>query len=186
MIGSRLAAPSTFGVRRPAANAPQRSGAAAEPDRESPTGWEPIVLRSTRKKTEQAEAKPVDRRGRLQRLKARLVDAPPAEAEVQVEAPEIPLTPPAPRSIPLPISTTPSPSSPTAPGARSLEDTIRAAVPTAERLVSRHSETQVEQPAAQRVQKPAEMPVEPVEELVSPVQPVEPVVEPVEQLVRPY
>ncbi len=90
MIGSRLAAPSTFGVRRPAANAPQRSGAAAEPDRESPTGWEPIVLRSTRKKTEQAEAKPVDRRGRLQRLKARLVDAPPAEAEVQVESPEIP------------------------------------------------------------------------------------------------
>ena len=171
MIGSRIAPPSTFGVRKSAANAPQQTGAGNELDREPPQGWEPIVMRSIRKKTEQAEAKqvpkPVDTRSRLQRLKARLVD--PVEPEVEVEVPQVLLTPPVPRSIPLPVATpkpslptrTPTPDAPTAPAARSLEETIRAAVPTVERQVAKHAEPRVEeQPVELLVEEPVEQPVE--------------------------
>ena len=167
MIGSRIAPPSTFGVRKSAANAPQQTGAGNELDREPPQGWEPIVMRSIRKKTEQAEAKqvpkPVDTRSRLQRLKARLVD--PAEPEVEVEVPQVLLTPPVPRSVPLPVATpkpspttrTPTPDAPTAPAARSLEETIRAAVPTVERQVAKHAEPRVEeQPVELLVEEPVE------------------------------
>ena len=163
LIGSRIAAPSTFGVRKPAANAP-KSGT----DADAPPGWEPIVMRSIRKKTEQAEAKqtakPADTRSRLQRLKARLVDAPEPEAEVEIETPLVPLTPPVPRSVPLPAP-------------RSLEETIRAAVPTVERPVARHSEPRTEEtPAQQTAQQTAEQTAEQTVE-----EPVEP---PVEQKVE--
>src|SRR4051794_23142082 len=47
LIGNRLQPPSTFGVRRPAANAQTKPGS-SEPDREPPPGWEPIVMRSVR------------------------------------------------------------------------------------------------------------------------------------------
>ena len=104
LIGSRIVPPSNFGARRQAANAPQRTGAVNELDREPPAGWEPIVMRSVRKKVEEAEAKQTpkqaERRGRLQRLKARLVD--PVEPPPEVELPEVPLTPPVARSLPLP------------------------------------------------------------------------------------
>ena len=168
LIGSRIAPPSTFGVRKSAANAPQKSG--NDLDREPPPGWEPIVMRSIRKKTEKTEAKqapkPVDRRSRLQRLKARLVDAP--EPEVEVEVPQVPLTPPVARSVPLPVAKpkpTPAPAAagpdaPAAPAARSLEETIRAAVPTVERPVARHSEPRADEKPAERT---VEQPVEPHE-----------------------
>ena len=66
MIGGRIAPPSTFGVRKSAANAPQKSGPGSDLDREAPPGWEPIVMRSIRKKTEQVP-KPADTRSRLLR-----------------------------------------------------------------------------------------------------------------------
>jgi hypothetical protein len=168
MIGSRIAPPSTFGARRSTPNAPQGSGPGNQVDRESPAGWEPIVMRSIRKKTEQPP-KPVDTRSRLQRLKARLVDPPAPEPEVEV--PLVPLAPPVARSVPLPVATpkpslptsssAPSaPSAPAAPVARSVEETIRAAVPTIERQVARHAEPRVEE-------QPEPKPVEPVEQHVA-------------------
>ncbi len=192
LIGSRVAPPSTFGARRPSAKASEQSGSSSELDREPPPGWEPIVMRSIRKKAEQAEAKQVpkqvDRRSRLQRLKARLVD--PAEPEAEVEIPEVPLTPPVARSVPLPVAPkpplptrTPGSPSPAAPATRSLEETIRAAVPTIERPVAKHAEPRVdEQPAV-------EQPVEPhvarhAEPRVEPV--AQPVAQPVEQPVEEF
>jgi hypothetical protein len=176
LIGSRIAPPSTFGARRPSAKAPEHSGSTNELDREPPPGWEPIVMRSIRKKTEQAEAKHVpkpDTRSRLQRLKARLVD--PTEPEAEVEVPEVPLTPPVARSVPLPVAQpkpplpTRTPASPAAaaPATRSLEETIRAAVPTVERQVAKHAEPRVdeepavEQPVEPHVARHAEPRVEP-------------------------
>ena len=185
LIGSRIVAPSTFGVRRSA------SGPVNELDREPPAGWEPIVLRSVRKKTEQAEAKQVpktvDRRSRLQRLKARLVDPPPErEAEVEVETPQVPLTPPVARSVPLPVvapqppqsplpartpasSAPAAPAAPAAPVARSVEETIRAAAPTIERPAARHAEPRVEEPVEQPVEQRVDQRVEQTVEQEQPV-----------------
>jgi hypothetical protein len=151
MIGSRIVPPSAFGVRRPAANAPQPVGPVNELDREPPPGWEPIVMRSVRKKVEQAEAKqtpkPVERRSRLQRLKARLVDPPPSEPETEI--PLVPLTPPVARAVPPPTPAPPLPTrtpAPHPPAARSLEETILAAVPHVTRPAAKHVEPRVDEP----------------------------------------
>jgi hypothetical protein len=188
MIGSRIVPPSTFGSRRPAANTPQRSGPVNELDRE-PAGWEPIVMRSVRSRTEKAEAKkvskPIDRPGRLQRLKARLVDpAPEAPAETTAEE-EVPAAPALP-APPLPTRTpTPAPVT-----TRSIEETIAASLHPTEKPVSRHAQPveRVER-AVERVERagaePVAMPVaEPVAEPVA--QPVaEPVAEPVARVLVP-
>jgi hypothetical protein len=135
VIGRRVAPPSDFGGRRPATHG---SGTASAPDREPPPGWEPIVMRSARKKTET----PLDRPGRLARLKARLIDpAEPAEDFAPVADPPQPpaVLPPAPRTQPPAVRVTPPPvplPAAPAPAARSIEETIRAAVaPRAEQVV---------------------------------------------------
>ena len=96
MIGSRLAPPSHFGARR----RPAGDGSlTAEPARQSLTDWEPIVMRSARKKTEQAEAKkpsgPRGGRSRLQRIMDRLVEpADPAASLADVDPVSDPLSDP--------------------------------------------------------------------------------------------
>ena len=134
MIGNRLQAPSTFGVRRPAANAQAGSGS-SERDRDSPTGWEPIVMRSVRKKADQPDpassSKPQDQPSRFKRLKNRFVD--PKQSAAAPEAPSAPqpaLSQARPTPSPAPPLPTRSPA-PSPVAARSIEDTIRAAVPEA-------------------------------------------------------
>ena len=110
-------------------------------------------MRSVRKKVEEAEAKqapkPGERRGRLQRLKARLVD--PVEAPPVLEGPEVPevpLTPPLARVAPPTVETaTPLPKrTPSAapPASRSIEETIRSAVAAVEPPAARHAGPRVE------------------------------------------
>ena len=86
-----VAPPSTFGARRgqPGSahsgptGAPRRGadGDVAELDRPSPVGFEPIILRSVRKKSEPKKEEPEkDKRGRLSRLRSRV--AGPVEERV--------------------------------------------------------------------------------------------------------
>ncbi len=106
MIGSRIAPPSNFGVRRTPGGG--STGAMAEPDRSTPTGWEPIVMRSARKKAEEAEARhapKAERPSRLQRLRSRLVDTTEPVEEVAPERAS--LTPPVARTAPAPAQVTP-------------------------------------------------------------------------------
>lgn len=74
VIGSRIAPPSTFGMRRAPAN--EQRGEHPELDRPTPPGWEPIITPSVRKRAAEAEAKlaPTERRSRLRRLTGRLAD----------------------------------------------------------------------------------------------------------------
>ena len=166
MIGNRLQAPSTFGVRRPAANAQPGSGS-SERDRDSPTGWEPIVMRSVRKKADQPDPastpKPEEQPSRFKRLKNRFVD--PKQSAAAPEAPPAPATqqPALPQARPTPSPAPPLPTRSPAPSpvaARSIEDTIRAAVPEAP--AARHADAPVEP-------RPEPQPVPTATETVEPV-----------------
>ncbi len=133
MIGSRIVPPSSFGTRRPTADSADQAT-----ERAKPQDWEPIVMRSVRTRSEKEVSKktpkPADRPGRLQRLKARLVDpTPEAPDEAAEEAAEPELAgSPAPSAAPV--------ATPAAPVVtRSIEETIRAAVRHTEAPVARHA-----------------------------------------------
>jgi hypothetical protein len=166
VIGGRIVPPSNFGTRRVSPGV--SSSPVNELDREPPTGWEPILTRSVRKKVEKTEAKhtpqPVDRPSRFQRLKSRLVDAP--EPVEEPSADPTPLAPPVLRTTPPVVaapapapSRTPLPTRPPAPAPeeRPSEETVRAAVAP--------------------VVQPVVHPVQPVDEPVETPTPVRPFVE---------
>jgi hypothetical protein len=148
LIGNRLAPPSNFGVRRSA-------GTTAEGSPEPPSGWEPIVMASARKKAEKAETRPTgpEPAGRLHRLKSRFVDPKESTPEPDAAAPGQQLTPPAADRAPLPVRT-PAPLA-----SRSIEDSLPAAAP--EPQVARHTNPPVAQPPVEpavRSQEPQEPP----------------------------
>lgn len=165
LIGSRISSPSSFGTRRPAANALERTGSTGQPEREQPPGWEPIVMRSVRSRAEKDEARKtprqVERPGRLQRLKARLVDPAPEPVEETAADEAVPAAPEPPA---LPVRAP----APVPAAARSIEETIAASLHASAPPPSRH-ERAVE-PVAEVAEPLAEPVVEPV---------VEPIVEPV-------
>jgi hypothetical protein len=165
MIGRRLQPPSNFGVRSTPANAPSRSGSPGElPDIEMPSGWEPIVMASARRKADpRPPRRPKEQTSRLQRLKARFVDPKDPTPEPDVApAPAQAAAGPAPTTTPLPTRT-PAPAV-----TRSIEETIRAAVP--EHQVARHVDPPIEHRAVtKRVEQPVAAPVATVVETVEPV-----------------
>ncbi|HEX5088080.1 MAG TPA: hypothetical protein VFV89_09740 [Nocardioides sp.] len=159
LIGNRLQAPSTFGVRRPSPNAQPRSGSGSnELNPEPPSGWEPIVVRSVRKKSE-PRVNPLDQPSRFQRLKARFVD--PKEPTGKTEVAPAPAQPGRPVTTQAPPLPTRSPA-PSPFAARSIEETIRAAVP--EHQTARHADTPgtdtpgTETPAAMEAVEPVVVP----------------------------
>ena len=115
LIGGQIEAPSNFGARR--SPIPGGEGTSA-------TEWEPIVMRSARKKLEEAE-KPQARRGRLQRLKARIVDIP--EPEVELEDEQVP--PPAPEVARTVLPPAPKPVDPKAGGKRKATGPVAPLAP---------------------------------------------------------
>src|SRR4051794_5899004 len=136
VIGARLEAPSTFGARRAATHG--ANAALAEGDREPPPGWEPIVMRSARKKAESQKGSASERPGRLARLKARLVD--PLEPVESVDSvteadPDLVrqtvVVDPAQRAATTALASQPTTdpaAAPPAPPMRSVEETIQAAL----------------------------------------------------------
>ncbi|HET6937573.1 MAG TPA: hypothetical protein VFI19_03170, partial [Nocardioides sp.] len=164
MIGTRLQPPSSFGARRPDPNAQARPGSANEP--QPAKGWEPIVIASARKKTEKPEIrstpKPPEQPSRFQRLKARFVDQ--KESTPEPEATTEP-DPPVAARAPLPTRT------PTPLVTRSIEETIRAAVP--EHQGARHVDVPVERQVAEQPQAPAATVVETVEPVARTTEPEE-------------
>lgn len=127
-----VAPPSAFGVKRGLpgsahsgpSGTPRRAGdgEVAELDRESPAGFEPVILRSVRKKSEPKDEPDKDKLGRLKRLRARVAgpleedgsDASTAQGE-QVAPPPLPafaatpLPPPPVFQTPVPAAVEPEP-----------------------------------------------------------------------------
>jgi hypothetical protein len=120
-----VTAPSTFGVRRgvPGSANSGPTGAlgrriatseVAELDRPSPVGFEPVILRSVRKKSEpKEEPEKKERGGRLSRLRSR-VAGPVEEAAPQEESPAVALRAEPVAVVPPPVfkAAAPSPASP--------------------------------------------------------------------------
>ena len=102
-----VAPPSTFGASRRGA-----SGDVAELDRPSTVGFEPVLLRSVRKKSEPKEEPEKDKRGRISRLRSR-VAGPAEEVEspepTSVETPPVSLYDAPVAYVPPPVFNTPPP-----------------------------------------------------------------------------
>jgi hypothetical protein len=169
-----VVAPSTFGARRgqPGSahsgptGAPRRGadGDVAELDRPSPLGFEPVLLRSVRKKSEpKAEEPEKDKRGRLARLRSRVAGPVEETASAEpstVEAPPVSLYDAPVAYVPPPVFDAPPPAAPVPPAPQ------RSVVPFEDVVaLSVAASLPVTEPAPQTEPEPEP---EPIPELVLP------------------
>jgi hypothetical protein len=162
--------PSTFGVRRglPGSADSGPTGAlgrriatseVAELDRPSPVGFEPVILRSVRKKTEpKEEPEKKDRGGRLSRLRSR-VAGPVEEAAPPEESPAVAL-----RAEPVAVVPPPVFKAPASPPRKHvpIEDVIALATTPSLSVAAPHPQPEP-QPEPQPAPQPEVQPeVEPV------------------------